>query len=139
MGWSPSIRAFGGRFTHMLGSVGQAGLGRVLCCQIIPCLGAGGVLSCLPSALCEVGPAGPAPDCLPSHHHPMAGGLTHAASSSTGSGDLGKKQRRAWKKAITPVLGSDISSGYLPCPGTSAVPLLQLWILMSFLITTQTK
>lgn len=76
-----------------------------------------GSASCL-VLLGEVGPVGPAPDCLPSHHHPMAGGLTHAASSSTGSGDLGKKAETAWRKAIAPVLRSGSSSSYLPCPGT---------------------
>lgn len=30
----------------------------------------------------------------------------------------GRKQRQAWRKAIAPALGSDISSSYLPCPGT---------------------
>lgn len=40
--WSPSIHALGGRFKQMLGSLGQAGLGRVPRCQIMPCLAAGG-------------------------------------------------------------------------------------------------
>lgn len=52
----------------------------------------------------------------------------------------GRKQRQAWKKAIAPALGSDISSSYLPCPGTCLpLPPLQLCVLMSCLITTQTK
>lgn len=50
----------------------------------------------------------------------------------------GRKQRKAWKKAIAPALRSDISSGYLLCSG-ACLPPLQLCVPMPCLITTQTK
>lgn len=94
-----------------------------------------------PVLLCEVGPVGPAPDCLPSHHHPMAGGLTHAASSSTESGDLGKKAETGMEKSHSSCFGVWHQRQLPALSRNVSVPLppLQRCVPMSCLITTQTK
>lgn len=99
------------------------------------------VLSPLPSALCGVGPVVPAPDCLPSHHHPVAGGLTHAASSSIGSGHLEKKGVIDMEKSHSFCFGISHQQ-QLPALSRNVsmtLPSLCLCVPMPCLTTTQTK